>query len=93
MNVSVYSVILEKGVFLGLFLYRGLNTCYRCYKPFRSRGRGRKHHCSSKPAAADRIQGLEIGWPPLRAVSSQTWEFDRTGRPNAVHNPMNGICP
>ena len=28
----MYSVILEKGVFLGLSLYRGLNTCYRCYK-------------------------------------------------------------
>ena len=28
-DVSMYSVILEKGVFLGLSLYRELNTCYR----------------------------------------------------------------
>ena len=32
MNVSVYSPILEKGVFLGFSLYRGLNTCYRRYR-------------------------------------------------------------
>ena len=31
MNVSVYSVILEKDVFSGVFLYRRVNTCYRCY--------------------------------------------------------------
>ena len=28
-DVSMYSAILEKDVFLGLSLYRGLNTCYR----------------------------------------------------------------
>ena len=67
----MYSPILEKGVFFGFFLYRGLNTCYKCYRRFQPRGRG-STHCSlqigvdgGNVSHATRGENLTGGYLPL----------------------------
>ena len=94
MNVSVYSPVLEKGVFLGFSLYRGLNTCYRRYRRFPPRGRGSRStacrnrwHPAGKGSLGSRRACLCGGFHLGHGNSSAPASLQ------TAHDLMGGICP